>query len=248
MTAPSKGENNMPINNKQSPDNRMPASAPPPMRDSQASGAAAPVPREDLIPYWLLIGIFAVVMALTLFLLADNWVTDMTRFRSIKAQQRGDWVAAVNHLEKLVEAGATAGNTEVSLSPTYLSELGYSHMNLKQYDKALDYYQQAQANRANVQPDDQGNPRPPYDFNGLIGVVQYRMGDLEAAKKSLLAALQHNKLDPLANFTLGEVAMKQSNYTQAADYFKVVAGNPVYEEQVKGYYAEIEKKLFAGIS
>ncbi len=219
-----------------------------PLGDSDSSAPVNTVEKEDLIPAWLLIGIFAVVMALTLFLLKDNWVTDMTRFRSLKAQKQGDWPAAVRHLESLVKSGEEAGITEVSLSPTYLSELGYSHFHMKKYDKALEYFQKAQANRANLPPDEQGNPRPPVDFNTMIGMVQYNMGDLAGAKTSLQAALKFNKLDMRANFTMGEIAMKEDKYTEAASYFKVVAGTPAFEKQVKAYYAEIEKELFAGIT
>lgn len=243
MTAPSKGENNMSVNNDKPAQTSMPSASPPPLSGRPSAAPVATPPKEDLIPYWLLIGIFAVVMALTAFLLSDNWVTDMTRYRSQKAQQRGDWTAAIQHLDKMMQSSPQA-----ALSPTYLSETGYSYFHLERYDKALEFFQKAQAQRANIPPDEQGNPRPPYNFSAMIGLTQFKMKDIVAAKQSLQAALQHNKLDPSANFTLGEIAMQEGNYTQAANYFKVVASHPGYEEPVKNYYAEIEKKLFSGIT
>ena len=137
---------------------------------------------------------------------------------------------------------------QVYNSPTYLAELGYAHLNLGEYDKALEYYKKAQENRSNVAADESGNPRAPVNFDNMIGITYFRMGNYDEAEKALQNALKFNKLDPLANFAMGEIAMKRGNYTQAADYFKTVATVPGYEEKVKKYYAEIEQKLFAGIS
>lgn len=248
MTAPSKGDPTMSANSESSIKQAANSGTPPPLMP----GRVAPEPgligsQRDLIPIPLLIGIFAVVIALTVFLLADNWKTDMTRYLSRKAQQRGDWVASVKHLNTLMKAGADRGDNQVANSPTYLSEVGLSYGYMGKYKEALDYYQRAQANKTNVAPDEQGNARTAVDFQGKIGIMQFKMGNLEAAQKSLLAAIEVNKLDPEANFALGEIAMKQGNYTKAADYFKVVAANPSYEQPVKKYYAEIEQKLFANI-
>lgn len=226
-----------------------PVSSPQP---SPATKPAAPVPptrpSHDIIPVPLIIAIFAVVVALSGYLLKDNWGTDMARYRSIRAQVKQDYPTAIENLKKLIASGEAAGNAAVSKSPTYLSEIGYSYSQMKQYPEALKYYQLAQENRANMGNDDQGNPRPPADFQSQIGYVQFQMGDLDAAAKSLQGALQYNKLDALANYTMGELAMKQGNYIKAADYFKVVSDNPTYEARVKDYYAQIETKLFSGIS
>ncbi len=238
MTAPGTGDNE-PIMKGDAPATPSPTSPPP---------LARTAPQRDLIPIPLLVGIFAVVLALMYGLLIDNWRTDWTRFQSIKAQQEGNWKEAIEQLEKLVEAGKKAKDPVVYNSPTYLAELGYAHLNLEEYDKALKFYQLAQENRSNMAPDEAGNPRPPVNFQNMIGVTYYRMGKYDEAEKALQGALEFNKLDPLANFTMGEIAMKRGTYTQAADYFKTVATVPGYEEKVKKYYAEIEQKLFAGIS
>jgi len=209
----------------------------------------APTPKaqpvHDIIPPWLLVGIFAVVMALTYWILADNWAHDWLRFRSLKAQRDGDYKKAVELVTKLANVKGTEG---LPKSPTYESELGYSYFRLNDFKKSLEHFQRAQQFRANLPPDDAGNPRPPADFNNMIGLVNFKLGNLADAEKALIEALKVNKLDPVANFTMGELAMKKGEYTKAADYFKTVAKNPQYEKQVRDYYAEIEKKLFAGIS
>jgi tetratricopeptide (TPR) repeat protein len=239
MTAPGTGDNEPIMKGEASAPPSPSPSAPPPLQAT---------PQRDLIPIPVLVGIFAMVLAIMYILLIDNWRTDWTRFQSMKAQQEGDWKEAVEQLEKLVEAGRQAENPVVYNSPTYLAELGYAHLNLGEYDKALEYYQQAQQHRTNISTDEAGNPRPPVNFSNMIGITYYRMGKYDEAEKALQDALQFSKLDPLANFTMGEIAMKRGNYTQAADYFKTVATVPGYEDKVKKYYAEIEQQLFAGIS
>jgi uncharacterized protein HemY len=203
--------------------------------------------QHDIIPIPLIIAIFAVVLVVTAWLLADNWIVDMTRYRSIRAQQTGDYPTAVEKLHELVAMGEQEKNDLVAKSPTYFSELGYSYSKMKDYDNALKYYRLAQEYRTNMAADDQGNSPAAPDFNNMIGYVLLQQGKTDEATSALQAALQHNKLDPIANFTLGEIAMRRGDYIKAADYFKVVANNPSYEAQVKDYYAEIEKKLFAGI-
>lgn len=202
----------------------------------------------DLIPVWLLSGIVVVVLALAWFVLSDNWYTDWTRYQSIEAQKNRDWETAIKDLQKLRETGAKTKNPYMENSPTYLSELGYSYFGLGQNDKAIEYYNLAQANRNNVAADDSGNVPPAPDFHNMIGLIYYKQNKLDEAEAALQKALQFNKLDPLSNFTMGEIAMKRGNYTKAADYFKVVANDPSYKDQVQAYYAEIEKKLFAGIN
>lgn len=216
--------------------------------DNQDELPAKNEPVQDLIPVPLLVGIFALLMVVTWFLLADNWVTEMTRYRSTRALKTQNWEAAVVNLEKLIEAGAQANDNYTSHSPTLLSEMGMAHMHQENYPEALHWLGLAQEHRTNFRPDDQGNPRPPADFNHRIGYVQYLMGDLEAAKDSMEKALEFDKLNPQAHFVLGEIAMKQGRYVEAADNFKVVASNPQYADQVKAYYAEIEEKLFADIN
>lgn len=235
MTVPGKGEPTEPTGSAETP-------------AEKAATVARKEQVRDLIPIPLLVGIFAVVMTVTWFMLAENWLTEMTRYRSIKAQQKGDWEEAAEQLTKLIEAGARQNNPQAQYSPTYLSELAYSYYNQGQYDKALKYYEEAQKYRANFPPDDQGNPRPPADFQNMLGLVNYKMGNPDIAEKYLLGALQTNKLDPLANFTLGQIAMERGDFIKAADYFKTVADKPAYENEVKKYYAEIEQKLFAGIN
>jgi lipopolysaccharide biosynthesis regulator YciM len=241
MSVPGKGEPTKPTHNQ------MPAEQPPPSPSTRPAASQRKEPVRDLIPIPLLAGIFAVVMAVTWFLLADNWVTEMTRYRSIRAQKSGEWGEAIKHLQKLREAGAEENNSYVEHSPTYLSELGYSYFHLGEYEEALKWYQLAQQHRANMPADDQGNKVPPPDFRNMIGLVHYMMGNLDTAEQNLQGALETSKVDPLANFTLGQISMQRGNYIKAADYFKVVADNPSYADEVKKYYAEIEQKLFAGI-
>lgn len=215
--------------------------------EATPDGPSNPQPTRDIIPVWLIVAIFLVVMAVTGWLLGPNWFTDMARYRSIKAQQDRNYPEAIEQLKYLIEQGEKEKNPVISKSPTYFSEIAYSYSQMKDYENALKYYQLAQENRANMGADDQGAPRPPADFQNKLGYVQLQLGNVDAATTALQAALAHDKLDPLANFTLGQIAMQKGNYIAAADYFKVVANNPTYEAKVKKYYSEIEKKMFAGI-
>ncbi len=222
----------------------------PQKKDSQATsprqGRKEPVER-DIIPVWLIVSIFAVVLAVTAWLLHDNWTVDMARYRSIRAQQTGDFKGAIKHLNKLIDIAKEAEDERRVNNPTFLSELGYSYSRLEDYENALKYYLLAQQHRANMGNDEQGNPRPPADFSNRLGHVYFKLGNLEAAEEALNTAIERDKLDPLANFTLGELAMQRGQYMEAADHFKVVVSNPNYAEQVSAYYDEIEEKLFAGI-
>lgn len=237
MTVPGKGD---PTKASQTESNAAPANR------GKAEGARNEQPR-DLIPPALLIGIFAAVMLVTWFLLADNWINDMTRYRSIKAQRDGNWEQATVMLKKLIQAGEEQENDHARYSPTYFSELGNAYLQMENYQESLENFQKAQQYRTNMPTDDQGNPYPAPHFENRIGHVYYKLGDLESAEKFLTAALQVDKLDPLANYTLGEIAMDRGNYIKAAEYFKVVAEHPHYEKQVTDNYAEIEQKLFANI-
>lgn len=217
-----------------------------PVGTPRQAGERGGEPR-DIIPVPLIIGIFVTVLIVTTWLLHSNWTVDMTRYRSGRAQQKGDYEAAVKHLNKLIEIGEESGDALAAKSPTYFSELAYSYRQLEDYDNALKYYLVAQENRANMGTDDQGNPRPPADFKAQIGYVYFKMGNPEKAREALEDALDHDRLNALANYTLGEIAMQQNEFVRAADYFKVVANHPTYQEQVKKYYGEIEERLFAGI-
>jgi len=214
------------------------------------SEASAPRhdPDQDKVLIILIIAAFVCVVGITWALLAPNWMHDMTRYRSRRAQAQQDYPAAIHQLEKLIAAGERENDDLAAKSPTYLAEIAHSYLGMKKYDEALKYYELAQANASNMGTDDQGNPRPPANFQNMIGFVQMKLGNLDAATTTLQAALKVNKLDPLSNFSLGEIAMQKGNYIRAADYFKVVVNDPTYAEQVKKYYAEIEKKLFAGIT
>lgn len=217
---------------------------------ASAQPSAAPSPAattHDIIPVWLIITIFAVILSVTTYLLHSNWTGDMARYQSLRSQQKGDFPKAVAKLKQLIEIGEKENDPLRAKSPTYFSELGYSYMRMEDYDNSLKYYNLAQQNRANNGTDDNNNPRPPLDFSNMIGLVQMKQGRLDEAQTTLQAALKYNKVDPVANFALGEIAMQKGDYITAADHFKVVANNPAYADQVKKYYATIEEKLFAGI-
>ena len=81
----------------------------------------------------------------------------------------------------------------------------------------------------------------------MIGYCYYKSNDLANAEKHLKLALEHNKLDKISNFTMGEIAFERGDYKQATDYFKIVAQDPAYKEKVRKYYAQIEEKLFSSI-
>jgi tetratricopeptide (TPR) repeat protein len=222
-----------------------------PLSTNRSLGSdAESVDDNNFVLIWAFIVIFIVVAIILGVLLVPGWTVDWHRYRSISAEKRGDYPAAIAQLKILRamapgESGADLDNP--SKDPTYLSELGYCYMKLEDYKTALDFYQKAQENRTVIPPDEQGNPRPPYDFSASLGVCSLKLGDLAHAHQYLEAALKLNKLDPTANFYMGELLLKENNLIKAADYYKVVAKNPAFEDQVKKRYAEIEQRLFGNI-
>jgi predicted Zn-dependent protease len=193
----------------------------------------------DIIPLPVLVSIFAVVLGFVVFLMAPSWKIEWNRFRSVKALQSGDYKGAVDALIWL-------NNVEHN-NPTFLSELGVAYLNLKRFDEAIQWLELAQKNRTNLPADDQGSAREAPDFNTYLGRAYLGKGDLTKAEQHLQAALKHDKLDHSANYHMGEIEMKRQNYVKAADHFKVVVRDPVFEPLVKKYYEEIEQKLFADV-
>lgn len=210
----------------------------------------APEGTRDPIQIELMIGIFAIVGIIVWILMWPTWTIDWHQYQKGNNLRKRDYQGAITHLHWLLNSN-TPGKSEdqdSAKNPTYLSELGLCYMHTKDYEKSEKYYRLAQQYNTNLAHDDQGNVREPTDFTTQIGMAQMERGDLKAAEETFRAALQKNKVDNQANFKMGELEMKRGNYVNAAKYFKVVARHPWYEAQVKKYYAEIEKKLFAGTS
>ena len=132
--------------------------------------------------------------------------------------------------------------------PTTYSELGNAWMSLGDFDKGIEYFGLAQENKHRIPVDDEGRPRAVVDFNTQIGFCHYKKGDLEKAEEYLKKGLEFDKLDRLANFTLGEIAFQRGEMTAASDRFKMVARAPGYAPRVEEYYNRIEEKLFAGLA
>lgn len=195
--------------------------------------------RRDVIPIPLLIVIFVIVLGLVMSLMAKTWWFEWNRYRSLQTQATQNYAAAVKPLLWLISTDDD--------NPTFLSELGHCYLNMKNYDNALKYLELAQKYRANLPADEHGNAREAVDFNTNIGRAWFGKGDYLNAEKHLLEGLRFNKLDPFANFYMGEVEMQRNNFVKAADYFKVVARDPYFEPLVKKHYEAIEQKLFAGV-
>lgn len=202
------------------------------------------------MPIWLLGAIFTAVLLLIIVLMFPTWQEELNIYLARKAQREQKYKKAIQPLLFLINKPSKTPHdirTVGSHNPTYLAELAHAYLQVKDYDNALKYYQQAQANRATFAQGDQGEARPLPDFTLDIGRAYLLQGKLAEAEQHMSQYLKQHKVDKLGNFLMGELEMQRGNYTKAADYFKVVASDPQYKEQVQKYYAQIEAKLFAGI-
>jgi tetratricopeptide (TPR) repeat protein len=192
-----------------------------------------------------MVGIFVVVGVLLWILMVPTWTVDWHTFKKTSLIQKGKYKEALPHLLWLYNhhPGGDA-LSDTTKNPTFLGELGHCYKELHQFDEAVKYLRSAQENASNLPPDDQNNPREPTDFSTDLGDTLFRAGKLDEAEKVLTGALKKNKVDKVANFALGELEFQRGNYRKAADYFKVVAREPAYQDKVKKYYGEIEKRLF----
>jgi tetratricopeptide (TPR) repeat protein len=225
------------------------------VNDTKAPGAApanephfAP-PGHEPIPIWLMIAIFAGVGLILVLQMYKTWLPDWHQYQARQRQLKSDWNSAVTHLQWLQKQNTPDQDPlkDTAKNPTYLSEQGHCYAMLGDYVKSEQFYREAQQYRSNIPPDEQGGAREPSDFTTDIGYAQFMQGNLDAADKTLQQSLKNNKVDRVANFTLGELEMKRGNYQKAASYYKVVARDPQFGPKVKERYAEIEKKLFAGV-
>lgn len=226
------------------------ASSPAPRNSSSAEPEHAHFVKRDVMPIWLLVTIFFAVLILTWVLMLPTWREELNQYLARKAQREQRYEDAIEPLLFLINKPSKKPEdpqTVGSKNPTYLSELAHSYLQIKDYDNALKYYRLAQENRFTFARDDQGEAREAPNFSRDIGRVLLLQGKLDEAEQHISQYLAKNKIDKLGNFLMGELEMKRGNYVKAADYFKVVASDPDYQEQVQKYYAEIENKLFAGI-
>lgn len=202
--------------------------------------SAAGLRRQEIIPLPVLIGIFIIVEVVIIWLMSPSqFMGEWRAFNARRYQAQGDFPAAIPPLSKLVEDNPDA--------PTFLGELANAYLNTGEYDKAIMYYELAQANRENLPTDESGDAPELPDYNTAIGVAYFRKGDLESAEKHLKMGLAHDKLNKIANFTLGEIEFQRGNFQKATDYFKVVAQDPGFEKRVRDYYSKIEEQLFKQI-
>jgi tetratricopeptide (TPR) repeat protein len=215
-----------------------------PPREDYRFSAAAPA---EKIPLWLIVVLSAAIGSFIAWQFADDWNKQWYRFLSIKRSKDRDPAGAIKALQALMDLPPDKkGGYDSTKDPTLLGEMAEHYLTLDP-KKAEEYARKAQANRANVPTDDQDAAPPPTDFSTQIGRTLYLQGNLTGAEEMFLAGLKTDKLDPMANFHMGEIEYKRGNYLKAGDYFKVVARNPAFENIVKKYYAEIEQKLFAGL-
>lgn len=227
-----------------SPGAAKPAAAPvrvagePNLIDSLRAGRRA---ERDLIPIWLLVTVFAIVWALVVSLMAPRWWPDFQLYRARANAQAGHPKDAVEWFLPLVSKNPT--------NITYRAELGSAYFQGGEYDKALEHYQRAQEMETALPPveTDDGKVVPKSDFNDMIGRAQLKLGRLDEAEKSLAQALSVNRLNPYANFAMGEVAVQRKDYRKAMEYFKVISQHPTLGPLAEPYYDLIEKEVFAGI-
>ena len=195
--------------------------------------------RRDLIPIPVLVGIFVAVWVLIVWLMLPKFLDDITNYRARRAQARQDWAGSVAPYKALIGAKKNKNY------PTFYGELAMSYYHMGNYKESLNYFQQAQERRDNQPRDDQGNAPEPPDYSTMIGLSYLGLNDTPSAEKWLLQAVGSNKLDPAANYALGEIEFKKGNYRKAVDYFKVAIRKPQYEQKVRDYYRKIEEKMFA---
>lgn len=211
-------------------------------KPSQPSQLPKPKEGKDLLPVEVLIAIFIIVEVLIIWLMAPQFTREFTRWKSLRYASKGNYRAAAEELQKLLESPNGAKN------PTFLGELGNCYYNLGDFDKSIDYYKQAQENRMNIVTElDDDSPHEYPDFNAMIGLGYFRKGELDKAEEYFKKALEANRLDKVAHMKLGEIEFKRGNYLKAIDYFKFVARDPAYEKAVREYYQRIEAELFKGV-
>lgn len=224
-----------------------PATPPPPQHtnlldEMRAKSGAAP---REIVPWWVLASVFAVVWLAIVYLMLPPFPRELTRFMSLYHQNKRQYEQAIPHLERLLKWDLQTESKQGL--PTTYSELGNAWMSLGDYDKGIEYFSLAQENKHRIPVDDEGRPRAVVDFNTQIGYCHFRKGDLEKAEEFLKKGLEFDKLDRLANFTLGEIAFQRGDMTAASDRLKMVARAPGYAPRVEEYYQRIEEKLFAGL-
>lgn len=207
-------------------------------QEQKGEGPAAP---RDIIPVWAVITVFAAVWVLVFALMSPGWTDDFNSYLARARQNRRDHAGAIAPMSKLV--------AKYPKNITYQGELAQNYYETKQYDKALQHFLEAQrlSEEAGPQSDDDGKPLPSPDYNTMIGLTYFRMGDLANAEAYLEKGLKRDRLDKFANLTMGELEFQRKNFKKAMSYFKVVAAEPGFKEAVKGYYEQIEKELFAKV-
>ncbi len=204
------------------------------LRGSSGAGGS-----REIIPWWILAGVFAVVLAVVLWLMLPPFPREYSRFQSLRYQRSGQFEKAIPYLEWLKE--------RLPKDVTILSELGNAYMRSGKWEEAIRWFSEAQDNIVPDEKDDEGRSLPIPDFNRQIGESYLRMNDLPKAEEYLKRALAFDKLDKYANFSMGELQFQKGNMPAATESFKMVARDPLFAEKVKGYYRKIEDRLFAGI-
>lgn len=226
---------------QQKPKQKRPRPQAPAARPAQAAQpvdnlrAIAAGPR-DIIPWEVLALVFAAVWFLVLFMMAPGFRYDFALYMARRNYAKQKPAAAVKHYKYTI--------SQKPNDPTLLSELGQSYVDAGQYDEAIKYFQEAQNNADKMPVDDQGRKAPAPDFNPRIGGAYFLKGDYANAEKHFQLALQRDRLEPSSSFHMGQIELKRGHPQKAAEYFKIVARDPLYEKEVQKYYAQIEAQLF----
>lgn len=203
-------------------------------------------PTGDIIPPWVLAVTFGVVWLGIIWLMFPPFPREFTRFMSLYHQTRGQYEQAVPYLERLLRDDLSSEKKKQGLVTDY-SELGNAWRALGDYDKAIDYFTQAQASIPYIPKDDEGRPMVVVDFNTDLGVSYMKKGDIEKAEEHFRKGLAFDKLDRQANFYMGEIEFQKEKLAAASEHFKMVAHVPNYKDKVQDYLLKIEKGLFAEV-
>lgn len=195
---------------------------------------------RDLLPIPILMGIFAVVWVFIIWLMAPEFRQNWNNYMYQRYQRQGQWDKAIPHLEWL---HARREKTKF-MHYGYPYHLGLCHLEMGRHDEAIKWFTMAQERRNSDRPDDQGRKPAAPDYNTKLGLAYFRKGDTAKAREHLDLALAHNRLDPEAHFTYGELEINEGRFREAVEHFKVVADNKTYEAKVKEYYARVNEEMF----
>ncbi|MBI3736441.1 tetratricopeptide repeat protein [Candidatus Sumerlaeota bacterium] len=137
-----------------------------------------------------------------------------------------DYKGALDHLKYILSRYPDAWDR--------LSQLGDCYLEMEKPEQALEYYQKS----LSIKPDQ--------DLKAKLGRTFYLLGRNDEAGQLFREALNADPNDPLANFYVALINMKQKNYAKAAFFFQGASSDPALFEKSRPYLEEIKRALLNG--